>query len=97
MYQWLPIIFIALHTWHHTAQNGLPAKNRNHVTILDTKIALWRLGDHPIFTLYCVYCRANQHYKHVSLINIESCWYFDVSVNDGLQLYNSRSGCSLQY
>jgi len=33
MYQWLPIILIALHTWNHTAHNGLPAKNRNHVII----------------------------------------------------------------
>ena len=30
-------------------------------------------------------------------MNIESCWCFDVSVNDGLQLYNSQSGGSLQY
>ena len=74
MYQWLPIMFIALHTWHHTAHNGLPAKNRNHVTILDSKITLY-----PTFALYHVYCKANHHYKHISLVNIESCWCFDVS------------------
>ena len=39
MYQWLPIIFIALHSPHMASHsNGLPAKNRNHVTILDSKI-----------------------------------------------------------
>ena len=56
MYQWLPIIFIAPHTLHHTAHKQF-SKNKNHVTVLDSKIAQWRLSDHPKFTLYRVCCK----------------------------------------
>ena len=52
MYQWLHIIFNALHTLHHIAHKRLTDKNRNPVTVPDSKIAQWRRSDHHTFGLY---------------------------------------------
>jgi len=50
MYQWLThYIHCTPHIASYSTQTVLTAKNRNHVIVLDSKIAQWRLSVHPTF------------------------------------------------